>query len=124
MPTSSVPKWKSWLFAGLHGHVVALDPANGKEKWRTSLPSTGYSVASIVVEGDRLLCGSGGRVFALDPSDGTILWNNGMKGLGNGEIFLTTANSNSTEAMFALLARLEEARRAAAAGGGAAAATT
>lgn len=60
------------LFAGTHGHVIALDKATGTEVWRTSLPKTGFSVVSIVHEEGRLLCGAGGRVFALDSESGEI----------------------------------------------------
>ncbi len=112
MPDASIPAWNSWVFAGLHGHVVALEQATGAEVWRTSLPSTGYNVSAIVVESGRLLCASGGHVFALDPTDGKIHWHNSMKGLGNGVVYLTTANSNSTEAMFSVLAQAERDRQA------------
>ena len=76
------------LFAGTHGHVVALDKRNGTTVWSTSLPRTGYSVVSIILEDGLLFCASGGRVFALD-----IMWDNQMPGLGAGLVFLATENS-------------------------------
>jgi len=93
------------LFVGTHGHVVALCKQTGKTLWDRSLPSTGYSVAAIVYEEGRLFCAAGGRVFALDPKSGEILWENPLRGLGMGLVFLTTANSNNTEALLALLAQ-------------------
>lgn len=84
-----------YLFLGTHGHVVALDPSDGREVWRTSLPRTGYSVASILVQDGRIFCASGGRAFALDPRNGEILWTNGLSGLGHGLIYLASHESSS-----------------------------
>lgn len=79
------------LFVGTHGHVVALDQRTGKERWRTSLPSTGYSVVSLLFEEGLLLAASGGHCFALDPATGEIAWHNPLKGLGNGVACMATA---------------------------------
>ena len=108
--------WGSvYLFAGTHGHVVALDKRTGGTVWDTSLPSTGYDVVAIVVEDEQLLCASGGRVFCLDPLDGRILWTNPLKGLGTGLVYLTTAQSSGQA--FATLAAAKAAADAAAAAG-------
>lgn len=113
---TTIPIWHDYLFLGTHGHVVALRKATGEKLWQTSLPSTGYSVVSILVEDDKLFCASGGHAFALDPQDGKILWTNDLKGLGQGLVYLTTANSNDTEALLTVLAGEAAAQAAVAAG--------
>ncbi len=82
------------LFAGTHGWVLAIDKHNGKTVWETSLPSTGYSVVSILLEDGLLFCASGGRTFALDPEDGRIMWTNHMPKRGNGLVYLATEQSS------------------------------
>lgn len=109
---------QSLLFVGTYGHVVALSKKSGRKVWETSLPSTGYSVVSIVYENERLFCASGGRVFCLDPSSGEILWSNGLKGKGVGLVYLSTVNSNNTEALMSILAQ-EQANQSGAAAGSA-----
>ncbi len=93
------------LFAGTHGHVIAMDKATGRTLWATSLPRTGYSVVSIVLEDGLLLCASGGRVFALDPTDGWIKWTNDLPGMGTGLVYLSTAQSGSQGGMELLTAQ-------------------
>jgi outer membrane protein assembly factor BamB len=117
--SESLPDWNNYLFAGTYGHVMAVRKTSGRKVWDTSLPMTGYSVVSILLEDGKLFCASGGRVFALDPATGEILWSNGLKGRGTGLVFLSTANSNNTEAVMTLLAESvgKKKRRAAAAGG-------
>ena len=98
IPASRLKQLDDMVFVGTHGHVVALRRRDGEELWQTSLPQTGYSVASILVEEDQLLCASGGRVFGLDPFSGEIRWSNGLSGLGMGQVYLATRRS-STHAM-------------------------
>ena len=93
------------LFIGTYGHVLAVRKSDGALVWDVSLPRTGYSVVSIVYEDGTLFCASGGRVFALDPTSGETLWTNGLKGMGKGLVYLTTAQSNNAEAVMALLAQ-------------------
>jgi outer membrane protein assembly factor BamB len=103
------------LFLGTHGHVAALQKSTGNLVWKTSLPSTGYSVVALIVEDGRLFCASGGRAFALDPLTGEILWTNDLPGLGSGFVFATTAASSGTEKVMSLLAAAAQAQAAAAA---------
>lgn len=102
------------LFAGTHGHVIAMDKETGRTVWSTSLPRTGYSVVSIVVEDGLVLCASGGHVFALDPADGWIKWNNELPGMGRGMVYLSTEKSSSPGGMELIAA--QAAANAAAAG--------
>jgi len=81
------------LFVGTHGHVVALDQRTGAERWRRSLPRTGYSVVTLLFEEGRLLAASGGHCFALDPATGEIAWHNSLRGLGNSVVCLATART-------------------------------
>jgi outer membrane protein assembly factor BamB len=119
--TGKLYGWHNYLFIGTHGHVAAVRKNNGRKVWDTSLPMTGYSVVSILIEDDKVFCASGGRVFALDPATGDILWKNGLKGMGTGLVYLTTANSNDTEGIMSLLAHTvqQQKRRRAAGSGGA-----
>ncbi len=104
------------LFAGTHGHVVAIEKGTGETVWATSLPRTGYSVVSIVVEDGLLLCASGGRVFGLDPSTGRIEWSNDMPKLGSGLVYLATERSSGAGGMEVLAAQAAAQAAAAAAG--------
>ena len=101
------------LFAGTHGHVIAIDKRNGDTVWETSLPSTGYSVVSIVLEDDLLFCASGGLVFALDPTDGGIVWENPMPGMGRGIVYLTTQRSSQPGGMTAMAQAARNAQQSA-----------
>ena len=83
------------LFVGTHGFVTALEQRSGKERWRTSLPSTGYSVVTLLFEEGLLFAASGGHCFALDPSTGAIAWRNDLSGLGNGALCLATTRTPS-----------------------------
>ena len=87
------------LFVGTHGHVLALHKESGRTIWSTSLPRTGYSIVSIIVEDGLLLCATGGRVFALDPVDGWIRWTNDLPGLGHGLVYLATTRTSPMEDM-------------------------
>ena len=114
MPRASKPSpANKLLFVGTHGHVAAINKTNGRKVWSTSLPKSGYGVVSILPEDGQLLCACGGYVFALDPLTGDILWTNGLRGLGNGIVFLSTMQNDNTEAM-GLLAAQARANAAAA----------
>jgi hypothetical protein len=78
------------LFLGTHGWVAAVDQRSGAERWRTSLPDTGYSIVTLLFEAGRLFAASGGHAFALAPESGAILWHNELRGLGNGALCLAT----------------------------------
>ena len=108
---------KHQLFVGIHNSVVAMDPSDGSELWRSKL---GGGFVSVMWDGTQLFASAKGQVFCLDPRDGAILWNSPLKGLGMGLVTMTSsrvsgANSQSTMA--------EVQHRAAAASAGAAAAT-
>lgn len=115
--------WQNYLFLGTFGHVVAIRKSSGKKVWTTSLPKTGYSLVSILVEDETVYCASAGRVFALDPGTGKFLWSNGLKGLGTSGVYLTTANSNNTDAILNLMEEEAKKRKAGASSGAAAGST-
>ncbi len=111
------------LFVGTHGHVAALDQPTGTERWRTSLPDTGYSIVTLLFEAGRLFVASGGHAFALDPESGAILWHNELRGLGNGALCLATTRIPMNADADPLPQHVAAAQAAAAASGGAVIAT-
>jgi outer membrane protein assembly factor BamB len=57
------------------GAVVALDPSNGEELWRTGDDAVrGNLVSAPTVSDGRILVLEPGHVVALDPADGGLLW--------------------------------------------------
>ena len=102
------------LFAGLRGHVVALDKATGSERWRTKLKGAEFVH---LVSDDRLLYASTrGNVFALDPATGSVLWQNPMKGLGYGLASLVAGTGAQSAAVLEAARQRARARQAAAGG--------
>ena len=97
-------------FAGLGGHVVAIDAASGAEIWRSKLK--GADVVTLCVVANRVLAGTKGEVFCLDPATGTILWHNRLKGLGTG---IVAFSSSGAEVVAAVEAKAQAARAGAAA---------
>ncbi|HEX3135065.1 MAG TPA: PQQ-binding-like beta-propeller repeat protein [Planctomycetota bacterium] len=84
------------IYGGTRGHVFAIDPATGAERWRTKL-STGflfnvaYAGDVMVMATERIIiAGCNGHVWGLDPRSGEIRWHNGLGGLGNGAVTLST----------------------------------
>ena len=87
------------LFIGTNGHIVAIDPGNGQEKWRTRLgsgmlsPTTRQDVCVLEHEG-RVFAGSFGHLFCLDAQSGHILWQNELDGLGHNDVTLAIAGKS------------------------------
>ena len=84
------------LYIGTNHHVVAIDPANGSELWRTKLPEA-LSIVSILVRGEVVFAGTGGHLYALDRFSGRILWHNGLKGLGHLPITVAMIGEPATD---------------------------
>jgi outer membrane protein assembly factor BamB len=99
------------LFAGMRGHVVALDKATGSERWRTRLK--GAEMVHLASDDRLLYASTRGEVFALDPATGSVLWRNPMKGLGYSFASLLGGPGES-DAVLEQARRLAQARRAAA----------
>ena len=97
--------WRSHLFVGTNGHVLALDGRSGATLWKTSLPRTGWSVVAILVGEDVLHCAAGGRVFGLDPEDGSILWENDLPGMGKKLVYLASHGVAGAPELMTLLAQ-------------------
>jgi outer membrane protein assembly factor BamB len=83
------------LFLGTHGHVVAIRKKSGRKLWDTSLPSTGFSIVSLLFEDGVLFAGSHGHIYALDPTSGKVLWHNGLSGLGLGHMVMATTRQGT-----------------------------
>lgn len=67
---------------------------NGKEVWRTSLPSTGYFPVSCLYEDNKVYYGSNGKFFILDANTGKIIAINEMTGQGYNFLTFTTCKAN------------------------------
>src|SRR5262245_52205414 len=82
------------LYLGCNGHVVAIDPADGREIWRTALKAGFLATVALVDvavlehEGT-VFAGSNGHLFALDGKTGEIMWHNHLEGLGHNDVSLT-----------------------------------
>ncbi|HET8634740.1 MAG TPA: PQQ-binding-like beta-propeller repeat protein [Gemmatimonadales bacterium] len=98
------------LYAGVRGHVVALDKGTGKERWRTKLK--GAEFVHLVSDARLLYASTRGNVFALDPATGAILWQNPMKGLGFGLTGLVAGPGGQSDALLDMAQRRARARQA------------
>jgi outer membrane protein assembly factor BamB len=87
---------KELLFAGIRGHVIALDKVAGTERWRLKLKGTEF--VHLVTDGALLYASTRGEVFAVDPATGTLLWRNPMKGLGLGLVALLGGQADGGQA--------------------------
>ena len=81
----------SYLFIGIKGSIIALDPQSGSEVWRTELTSAYFT--SITLQHERIFAASNGELFCLDPVNGSLLWHNKLKGLGVGFVTFGVAGS-------------------------------
>ena len=111
------------LFVGIKDMVIALNPADGGEVWRTKLKRGDF--VTVLWNGESLFAANNGEVFRLDPASGAIVWSNPMKGLRTGVVSLASLRaekaSHSPYETIAAQKRREAAAGAAAASGTAAA---
>jgi len=98
----------SVLFAGIRGHVVALDQTTGAELWRQKLKGVGF--VNVIGDGDRVYAATAGEVFCLEGHTGTVLWNNPLKGLGLGLVSLL-AGSGAGQGQAVLLEEMKRKER-------------
>lgn len=110
---------KGAVYAGIRGHVVAIDKATGSELWRTKLK--GMDFVHVTTDGARLFASTRGEAWCLDPTTGTVLWHNPLKGLGYGIVSLLPAGGAPAPGVAEIAASVAERRRQAAASGAAAA---
>lgn len=88
------------LYIACNGIVAAVDPATGKEKWRTELPTgsllTGNRKTDVCIleHEDRVYAGAKGHLFCLDAETGRIRWKNELKGMGYNEVTLAMAGKS------------------------------
>jgi outer membrane protein assembly factor BamB len=81
------------LYIGTNGYVLAIDPHNGQERWRTKLgvgvlsATTRQDVCVLEHEG-RVFAGSYGHLFCLDAESGHVLWHNELDRLGHNDVTL------------------------------------
>jgi len=111
-PATPAPDPFELLFIGTHGFVIAVNRFTGREAWRTSLPDTGWSIVSMLVQEGVLYAASKGHVFALDPATGSIFWHNKLPGLGSDHVGLATMHTQIDSGAQPLAqAQADEARR-------------
>ena len=79
------------LFVGIKDVVLALNPNDGSEIWRTKLKSGDF--VTVLWDGENLFAANYGEVFRLDPSSGALLWQNSMKGLRTGVVSLASSRA-------------------------------
>jgi len=79
------------LFIGVGGHLVAIDPATGTERWRTKLKAGSF--VTILAGEKRVFAGAGGELFCVDAASGQILWRNTLRGLGVGVVAFSSSGS-------------------------------
>ncbi len=84
----------NYLYLGCNGIVCALDPASGREIWRTQL-TTGIGLfggaarwedVNVIEDGGIVIAGANGYVFGLDARNGQMLWQNELKGMGYNDV--------------------------------------
>ena len=75
-------KSSKFVFVGIKGTVIALDPATGKQVWGTRLK--GSEFVNVVPDDDRLYATTAGEIFCLDAATGAAFWHNPLKGFGVG----------------------------------------
>lgn len=85
-----------YLYIGCNGHVVAINPGDGEEVWRTPLTAgifgtTAFTDVCVLEHEGTVFAGSSGHLFALDGANGEILWHNNLPGLGHNDVTLTIA---------------------------------
>ena len=103
------------LFVGIKNYVIALDPKDGAEIWRSKLKGSDFT--TVVFDGTELFAANSGEVFRLDPQNGAILWHNKLKGLGLGVVSLARAEAPAnTQYENIAVQKKREAAHAAAAG--------
>jgi outer membrane protein assembly factor BamB len=89
-----------YLYIGCNGHVLAINPSDGLEIWRTPLTAGLFGTTSFmdvcVLEHDgTVFAGSNGHLFALDGATGEMLWHNNLEGLGHNDVTLTMAGKSA-----------------------------
>ena len=80
---------RTLLYVGIKDVVLALNPADGGEVWRTKLK--GGDFVTVLWDGENLFAANYGEVFRLDPASGAIVWKNPMKGLRTGVVSLASS---------------------------------
>ena len=101
------------LFVGIKHSVLALDPRDGTEIWRTKLK--GSLFVGVFWDGEALYAATQGEVFRLDPATGAVLWQNPMKGLGLGMVTMASTRRAESNAPYETIAEQQRRQAAAAA---------
>ena len=101
-----------FIYLGIRGAVLALNPATGVQIWVRKLK--GAEFVNVVLDGNNLLAATRGELFCLDPESGSIRWHNPLKGYGWGLVAIATANAPGNPLLAAEKRRQDEEAAAAA----------
>lgn len=106
------------LIVATNKFILGIDPVDGREVWRTRIPSATGGVISLLIRGEDVFAGQAGRVCCLDRKTGTITWQNNLPGTGFHPVMMAMeGEERSTDPMMqaAIAAGVEQQQRAAAA---------
>jgi outer membrane protein assembly factor BamB len=83
------------LYVGCNGYVAAIDPATGREVWRTSLGGGGAFTSTtrshdgtVLQHEGSVFAGCHGQLFCLDAATGAERWGNELPGMGYNDVTL------------------------------------
>src|SRR5262245_3209276 len=71
-----------FIYIGIRGSVLALNAANGQQRWTTSLK--GVDFVNVAVAGNNVYATTHGEIYCLDVQTGDVRWHNPLKGYGWG----------------------------------------
>ncbi len=107
-----------FIYLGIRGSVIALNPANGQRLWAT--PLKGSDFVNVVLDGNNLYAATHGEIYCLEPRTGMIRWHNPLKGYGWGLVSIAGEGiAQNLPALTAEKRRRDEADAAAGSAGAA-----
>jgi outer membrane protein assembly factor BamB len=104
------------IFVATNGFVLALNPADGAELWRTKLGRSAGSIVSVMSSDGLLFAGHSGKVSCIDPQTGAVLWTNNLPKTGFHPVLLVREGAEPDVQGCVAASAEAEAQAAAAAG--------
>lgn len=74
------PRRPTLVYAGIKGHVVALNRLTGEIVWKRSLK--GQYFTQVARDQDFVYATAKGEMWCLNPANGDVIWHNNLKGMG------------------------------------------
>jgi outer membrane protein assembly factor BamB len=112
LPVEAAMTPSKFIYLGVKGSVIALNPANGEQLWAASLKSSDF--VNVVLDGNSLYAATRGEIFCLDPQTGAIRWHNPLKGYGLGLVSIAGEGIAQNLSVLAAERRRREQQQAAA----------